>query len=90
MKLQSVKTFEAVQLPNNFSNFFTLYGCKSVDEITLVNNAYVLVAQGIDLVLIPLSNVCYATLPISQDPIQELKEQLNVETEKVKSNRKPK
>lgn len=91
MKLQAVKTFEAVQLPNNFSGYFTVSGSKPVDSITLVDNAYVLVVQGKDHVIIPLSNVCYASpLPPAPEPIQELKEELDVKTKKIKPNSKPK
>jgi hypothetical protein len=89
MKLQAVKTFEAVQLPNNFSGYFTIAGQKPVSEITLVDNAYILVVQGSDHVLIPLSNVCYAC-PLQPAPIQELKEELDVETKEAKPKRKPK
>jgi hypothetical protein len=66
MKITSFKTIEPVQVPGDFSSFFTLSGTKRVECIELSENFVWIFKEGA-LVAVPLNNVAYLNVQREQE-----------------------
>jgi DNA-binding LytR/AlgR family response regulator len=69
MKFISLKTFEPVQLPGDFTSFITITGAKKVDTIQLYKSLYFIVTKADAKVLIPIANVSYAGVEEEQPQV---------------------